>query len=117
MGSLFTVQVELLALPSPDPVDVDPSYNMSAPPPGYVAAGRPVHAGRDRHVAITLHDLAPLRLLGFAGEHAEKEIAREYGEEAMSMQLRRMQAGDCQVLDGGFAVFIQFALFVVAMLA
>lgn len=46
---------------NPDPAAVDPTYSMSAPPPGYVARGRPVHAGRDRHVAITLHDLAPLK--------------------------------------------------------
>mmetsp|Transcript_12875 Transcript_12875/g.14770 ORF Transcript_12875/g.14770 Transcript_12875/m.14770 type:complete len:368 (-) Transcript_12875:313-1416(-) len=46
---------------NPDPIDVDPSYNMSAPPPGYIAEGRPVHAGRDRHVAITLHSLEPLK--------------------------------------------------------
>ena len=50
-----------MELSTPDPFDVDPSYSMSAPPPGYVCNGRPVHAGRDRHVAITLHDLAPLR--------------------------------------------------------
>ncbi|EOD34974.1 hypothetical protein EMIHUDRAFT_57456, partial [Emiliania huxleyi CCMP1516] len=36
--------IQLLELPNPDPTD-----------------GRPVHAGRDRHVAITLHDLAPLK--------------------------------------------------------
>ena len=54
--------IQLLQLPTPDPPDVDPSYDMSAPPPDYVASGRPVHAGRDRHVAITLHDLAPLKL-------------------------------------------------------
>lgn len=53
--------IYLLELPNPDPLDVDPSYSMSAPPKGYVANGRPVHAGRDRHVAITLHDLAPLK--------------------------------------------------------
>lgn len=53
--------IQLLELPNPDPLDVDPEYSMSAPPPGYVARGRPVHAGRDRHVAITLHDLAPLK--------------------------------------------------------
>ena len=53
--------IELVELPNPDPVGVDPSYNMSAPPPGYVAEGRPVHAGRDRHVAITLDALAPLK--------------------------------------------------------
>jgi glyoxylase I family protein len=53
--------IQLLELPNPDPLDVDPEYSMSAPPPGYVAEGRPVHAGRDRHVAITLHDLAPLK--------------------------------------------------------
>ena len=50
-----------MELSTPDPFDVDPSYSMSAPPPGYVCNGRPVHAGRDRHVAITLHDLAPLK--------------------------------------------------------
>lgn len=54
-------RVRLLELPNPDPLAVDPTYDMSAPPPGYVARGRPVHAGRDRHVAITLHDLAPLK--------------------------------------------------------
>ena len=53
--------IQLLQLPTPDPPEVDPSYDMSAPPPDYVASGRPVHAGRDRHVAITLHDLAPLK--------------------------------------------------------
>lgn len=53
--------IQLLELPNPDPTDVDPEYSMSAPPQGYVAEGRPVHAGRDRHVAITLHDLAPLK--------------------------------------------------------
>ena len=53
--------IHLLELPNPDPKDVDPTYSMSAPPKGYVAEGRPVHAGRDRHVAITLHDLSPLR--------------------------------------------------------
>jgi len=53
--------IHLLELPNPDPIAVDPSYNMSAPPPGYVANGRPVHAGRDRHVAITLDDLEPLK--------------------------------------------------------
>lgn len=53
--------IQLLELPSPDPLHVDPEYSMSAPPKGYVAEGRPVHAGRDRHVAITLHDLAPLK--------------------------------------------------------
>lgn len=53
--------IQLLELPNPDPIDVDPEYSMSAPPPGYVAEGRPVHAGRDRHVAITLHDLEPLK--------------------------------------------------------
>ena len=53
--------IQLLELPNPDPLDVDPEYSMSAPPRGYVAKGRPVHAGRDRHVAITLHDLAPLK--------------------------------------------------------
>ena len=53
--------IQLLELPNPDPLDVDPEYSMSAPPPGYVAEGRPVHAGRDRHVALTLHDLAPLK--------------------------------------------------------
>jgi len=34
---------------------------MSAPPPGYVAKGRPVHAGRDRHVAITISALDGLK--------------------------------------------------------
>jgi glyoxylase I family protein len=53
--------IQLLELPNPDPLEVDPGYDMSAPPPGYVAEGRPVHAGRDRHVAITLHDLGPLK--------------------------------------------------------
>ena len=53
--------IQLLELPNPDPIAVDPEYSMSAPPRGYVAKGRPVHAGRDRHVAITLHDLAPLK--------------------------------------------------------
>lgn len=53
--------IHLLELPNPDPISVDPAYNMSAPPPGYVANGRPVHAGRDRHVAITLHSLEPLK--------------------------------------------------------
>lgn len=33
-------QIHLLELPSPDPVD-----------------GRPAHGGRDRHVAMTVHDL------------------------------------------------------------
>ena len=32
--------IELVELPNPDPVGVDPSYNMSAPPPGYVAERR-----------------------------------------------------------------------------
>jgi len=54
-------RIHLLQFPNPDPIAVDPTYNMSAPPAGYVAAGRPVHAGRDRHVAITLNDLAPLK--------------------------------------------------------
>lgn len=53
--------IQLLELPNPDPIAVDPAYNMSAPPPGYIAEGRPVHAGRDRHVAITLHSLDPLK--------------------------------------------------------
>jgi glyoxylase I family protein len=53
--------IRLMESSTPDPFDVDPTYNMSAPPPGYVCKGRPVHAGRDRHVAITLHDLAPLK--------------------------------------------------------
>ena len=35
--------IYLLELPNPDPLDVDPSYSMSAPPKGYVANGRPVH--------------------------------------------------------------------------
>lgn len=59
--SIGAQRIHLLQLPSPDPIAVDPEYNMSAPPPGYVALGRPVHAGRDRHVAITLTDLAPLK--------------------------------------------------------
>jgi len=37
-------QIHLLALPSPDPVD-----------------GRPVHGGRDRHLALELHGLTALR--------------------------------------------------------
>jgi len=53
--------IHLLESPNPDPIAVDPSYDMSAPPPGYVAKGRPVHAGRDRHVAITLNNLSPLK--------------------------------------------------------
>ena len=53
--------IQLMELPTPDPFDVDPTYSMSAPPPGYVCKGRPVHAGRDRHVAITLHSLEPLK--------------------------------------------------------
>ena len=36
--------IELYEIPNVDPTD-----------------GRPVHAGRDRHVAITLNDLAPLK--------------------------------------------------------
>ena len=42
--------IQLMQLSTPDPFDVDPTYSMSAPPPGYVCNGRPVHAGRDRHV-------------------------------------------------------------------
>ena len=53
--------IQLMQLSTPDPFDVDPTYSMSAPPPGYVCSGRPVHAGRDRHVALTLHALAPLK--------------------------------------------------------
>merc|ERR1740124_320476 len=53
--------IHLLETPTPDPLDVDPTYSMSAPPPGYVCEGRPVHAGRDRHVALPLHALAPLK--------------------------------------------------------
>ena len=53
--------IQLMELATPDPFDVDPTYSMSAPPPGYVCKGRPVHAGRDRHVALTLHALAPLK--------------------------------------------------------
>jgi glyoxylase I family protein len=37
-------QIHLLELPNPDPVE-----------------GRPAHGGRDRHVALTVADLAPLR--------------------------------------------------------
>ena len=39
--------IQLLELPNPDPTDVDPEYSMSAPPQGYVAEGRPVHASRE----------------------------------------------------------------------
>ena len=53
--------IHLMELSTPDPFEVDPTYSMSAPPPGYVCKGRPVHAGRDRHVAITLHTLEPLK--------------------------------------------------------
>ena len=37
-------QIHLLELPNPDPV-----------------TGRPAHGGRDRHVALAIDDLAPLR--------------------------------------------------------
>lgn len=37
-------EIHLLELPNPDPVQ-----------------GRPVHAGRDRHSALVVHDLAPLQ--------------------------------------------------------
>ncbi len=37
-------QIHLLELPNPDPVE-----------------GRPAHGGRDRHLALTAPDLAPLR--------------------------------------------------------
>ena len=53
--------IYLQEINNPDPIAVDPTYNMSMPPPGYVAEGRPVHAGRDRHVAITLNDLGPIK--------------------------------------------------------
>jgi glyoxylase I family protein len=44
-------QIHLLELPNPDPVN-----------------GRPVHGGRDRHIALTVEDLDPLReLLARAG--------------------------------------------------
>jgi glyoxylase I family protein len=42
--SVGTQQIHLLELPNVDPV-----------------SGRPAHGGRDRHVAITVKDLAPLR--------------------------------------------------------
>jgi glyoxylase I family protein len=42
--AIGTQQIHLLELPNPDPV-----------------TGRPAHGGRDRHVALTLHDLDGLR--------------------------------------------------------
>jgi len=42
--TLGAQQIHLLELPNPDPV-----------------TGRPVHSGRDRHVALTLRDLDALR--------------------------------------------------------
>jgi glyoxylase I family protein len=44
--------IQLMEVPQPDPVQ-----------------GRHVHAGRDRHVAVTLHDLAPLKASLEANNH------------------------------------------------
>lgn len=41
---MMYIQIHLMELPNPDPVD-----------------GRPEHGGRDRHVAFTIADLQPLK--------------------------------------------------------
>ena len=43
--AIGTQQIHLLELPNPDPT-----------------SGRPVHGGRDRHTAIQVHDIKPLRV-------------------------------------------------------
>ena len=80
--------IQLLELPNPDPTDVDPEYSMSAPPQGYVAEGRPVHAGRDRHVAITLHDLAPLKASLDANEVHDTDLVTPGDQHDHSTKLR-----------------------------
>jgi glyoxylase I family protein len=43
--AIGTQQIHLLELPNPDPT-----------------SGRPAHGGRDRHTAIQVHDIKPLRV-------------------------------------------------------
>ena len=50
-----------MELSTPDPFDVDPSYSLSAPPRAMCATAGQCTMGGDRHVAITLHDPAPLK--------------------------------------------------------
>lgn len=75
-----TQQIHLLELPNPDPI-----------------SGRPAHGGRDRHTAVYLRDIAPLRL---ALEHAGIEYTLSRSGRAALF---------CRDPDGNALEFIQTA--------